>query len=40
MLGEATFTHEPGEVQTTRRRPRGGIHPRVDGRGHARLGEG
>src|SRR5690606_27895105 len=29
-----------GEVQATRRRPRGGLLPRVDGRGHARLGEG
>lgn len=28
-------THEPRQVQTTRRRPRRGLHASMDGRGHA-----
>ena len=38
--GPPAFVNEPRKIQTTRRRPRRGLHPRVDGGGYARLGEG
>jgi hypothetical protein len=32
--------HEPSEVKTTRRRPRGGVHTSLDGRSDARARQG